>query len=97
MTTPAVGAVGKGPAYYTIAASFLGAGAWLGLVLMSIAGLYGNIPLWKDLLAGTLAAAVVAALSVLCGRQAGRQAGRRAGLRVELIAAFAALKGVELP
>lgn len=85
MTTPAVGAVGKGPAYYTIAASFLGAaagGAWLGLVLMSIAGLYGNIPLWKDLLAGTLAAAVVPhSLFSAAGRQADRQADRQAGER----------------
>lgn len=84
---------GIGAATYTIVGSFIGGaagGAWLGLVLMSLTGLYGNIPLWKDLLAGVLAAAVVAALSVLCGRQAGL----RAGLRVGLIVAFAALNVV---
>lgn len=70
--------------------SFLGGaagGAWFGLVLMSLTGLYGNIPLWKDLLAGTIAVSAVAALSVVCGRAAGRLA----GLRVVLVAAFAAL------
>lgn len=77
-------------AAYTITGSFLGGaggGGWLGLVLMSLAGLYGYIPLWKDLLAGTIAAGAVAALAVLCGRSADRLA----GLRVVLVAAFAAL------
>lgn len=79
-----------GAAIYTIAGSFLGGaagGAWLGLVLLSFPGLYGNIPLWKDLLAGILAAGVVAALAILCSRAAGRLA----GLRVILIAAIAVL------
>lgn len=79
-----------GATVYTIAASFLGAaagGAWLGLILMSLAGLYGNIPLWKALMAGTIAGAVVAALAILCGRAAGRLA----GLRVILVAAIAVL------
>lgn len=81
---------GVGATTYTVAGTFLGGaagGAWLGLVLMSLAGLYGYIPLWKDLLAVTLAAAVVAALAVLCGQAAGRLA----GLRVMLVAAFAVL------
>lgn len=57
-------------------------------MLMSLAGLYGYIPLWKDLLAGTIAAGAVAALAVLCGRSADRLAGLRV---VVLVAAFAAL------
>lgn len=54
---------------------------------MSLTGLYGNIPLWKDLFAGMLAAGTVAALAILCGRAAGRLA----GLRVILVAAIAVL------
>lgn len=79
-----------GATVYTIAAAFLGAaggGAWLGLILMSLVGLYGNILLWKNLMAGVLTVGAVAALSVLCGRSADRLA----GLRVVLVAAFAAL------
>lgn len=81
---------GKRAAHYTIAGSFFGGaagGAWLGLVLMSLAGLYGNIPLWKDLLAGAVAGAVVAALAILCSRAVGRLS----GLRVVLVAMIGAL------
>ena len=56
-------------------------------MLLSLPGIYGYIPLFKDLLAGALATGVVAALAVLCARSAGRLA----GLRVVLVAAFAAL------
>lgn len=75
---------------YSIAASFLGAaagGAWLGLVFMSLAGLYGHIPLWQDLLVGAIAGGVVSALAILCSRVAGRLS----GLRVVLVAVVAAL------
>ena len=81
---------GKGATIYTVIGSFFGGaagGAWLGLVLLSLPGLYGNIPLWKDLLAGTIAAGAVVALAILCGRAAGRLA----GLRVILVAAIAVL------
>ena len=84
------GVGGVGGIIYTVAGSFIGGaagGAWLGLVLLSFPGLYGNIPLWKDLLAGMLAAGAVAALTILCGRAAGRLA----GLRVILVAAVAVL------
>lgn len=81
---------GEGAAIYTVIGSFFGGaagGAWLGLVLLSLPGLYGYIPLWKDLLAGTLAIAVITALAVLCSRAAGRLA----GLRIVLVAVIAAL------
>jgi hypothetical protein len=71
---------GMGATIYTIAAAFLGAvagGVWLDLILMSLASLYRNIPLWKDLLVGTLAAGAVAALTILCSRAASRLAGLR--------------------
>lgn len=79
-----------GATTYTIAGSFIGAaggGAWLGLVLMSLADLYGNIPLWKDLLAGMLAGVTAGALAIICSRAAGRLA----GLWVVLVAAVAVL------
>jgi hypothetical protein len=81
---------GVGATIYTITGSFMGgaaAGAWLGLVLMSLAGLYGYIPLWQDLLAGAIAGGVVTALAILCSRVAGRIS----GIRVVLIAAITAL------
>ena len=81
---------GVGATAYTVVGSFLGGaagGAWLGLVLMSLAGIYGNILLWKDLLAGILAAGAVAALAILCSRASGRLA----GFRVILVAAIAVL------
>lgn len=80
----------RGAIYYTVVGSFFGAaagGAWLGLVVMSVVGLYGNIPLWKDLLAGMLAGCMVAALAILCSRTAGRLI----GLRVMLVAVIAVL------
>lgn len=83
----------RGAIYYTIVGSFVGAaagGAWLGLILMSFAGLYGDIALWKDVLAGVAAGISVAMLSILCGRAAGRLP----GLRVMLVAAAAALNVV---
>lgn len=79
-----------GATTYTIIGSFFGGaagGVWLGLVLMSLVGLYANIPPWKDFLAGTIAASAVAALAILCGHAAGRLA----GLRVILVAAIAVL------
>ena len=81
---------GRGAIYYTVIGSFTGGaagGAWLGLVLMSLAGLYGNIPLWQDFLAGLLAGGSVVALAILCSRAAGRLA----GLRVILVATIAVL------
>lgn len=81
---------GIGATIYTVAGSFLGGtagGAWLGLVLLSLSGLYGYIPLWKDLLAGTLTVAAITVLAILCSRAAGRLS----GLRVMLVAAVAAL------
>jgi hypothetical protein len=84
---------GIGAATYTIVGSFIGGaagGVWLGLVLMSIADLYGNFALWEDLLAGAVAGTVVLALAILCGRTAGRLP----GLRVVLVAAVAALNVV---
>ena len=85
-----IGQRGEGATIYTVIGSFFGGaagGTWLGLVLLSLTGLYGNIPLWEDLLAGAIAEAMVAALALLCARTAGRLA----GLRVVLVAAFAAL------
>lgn len=79
-----------GATIYTVTGAFFGGaagGAWLGLVLMSLSGLYGNIPLWKDLLAGILAAGAVAALTILCSSASGRLT----GLRVILVAALAML------
>lgn len=84
---------GMGATVYTVVGSFLGGaagGAWLGLVGMSLADIYGNILLWKDLLAGLVAGTAVATLSILCGRAVGRLA----ELRVVLLAAFAALNAV---
>lgn len=84
------GEQGIGATVYTVAGAFFGGaagGAWLGLVLMSLTGLYGNILLWKDLLAGILAAGAVAALTILCSSASGRLA----GLRVILVAAVAVL------
>lgn len=60
-----------GATIYSVVGSFIGAaagGAWIGIVLMSFAGLYGNIPLWKDLIAGAAAGTVVAVLAIVCGR-----------------------------
>lgn len=82
-----------GAATYTIVCSFIGGaagGIWLGLILMSLAGLYGNLALWEDLLAGMVAGTVVFALANLCSRVAGRLS----GLRVVLVAAVAALNVV---
>ena len=85
-----------GSVAYTVAGSFLGAaagGGWLGLVLLSLAGLYGSAALWQDLLAIVVAGGAVAGLAYLCGHAA-EPHGRPAGLRVVLVAAVAALNVV---
>ena len=76
---------GVGATVYTVISSFLGsaaAGAWLGLVLMSLFGLYGSMALYEDLLAGMVATAIVTTLAILCGQTAGRLS----GLQVILVA-----------
>ena len=83
----------KGATAYTVAGAFIGAaagGGWLGLVLLSLAGLYGGAALWQDLLALVVAGGAVAGLAHLCGRAAGQLS----GLRVLLVAAVAALNVV---
>ena len=78
---------------YTVAGSFLGAaagGGWLGLVLLSLAGLYEGAGLFADFLSLLIAGGAVAGLAYLCGRSAGPH-GRLVGLRVVLVAAVAAL------
>ena len=78
---------------YTVAGSFLGAaagGGWLGLVLLSLAGLYGNAALWEDLLSAVIAGGAVAGLAYLCAR-AVEPHGRLSGMLVVLVALLTAL------
>ena len=84
---------GRGAIYYTVIGSFIGGaagGAWLGLVFMSLSGLYGNTALWEDLLAGLAAGTALVAFYALSSRAAGRII----GMRVMFVAAVAVLNVV---